>query len=56
MFIEYSKKRIGISGIEAGFALDSYLAPVEIMANIDNQQFFPLLYINIFLGKKFNKY
>jgi len=56
MFIEYSSKRIGISGIEAGVALDSYLEPILIMATIENQQFFPLLYINIFLGTKFNKY
>jgi len=56
LFIEYSSKRIGISGIEAGVALDAYLEPVLIMAEIENQQFFPLLYINLFMGTKFNKY
>jgi hypothetical protein len=56
IFIEYSSKRTGISGIEAGVALDSYLEPIEIMANIENQQFFPMFYISIFLGTKFNKY
>ncbi len=56
MFVEYSKKRIGISGMEAGIAVDAYFQSIEIMADIDNQQFFPLLYINIFFGQKFNKY
>ena len=56
MFVEYSKKQIGISGIEAGVALDIYFERIQIMAEIDNQQFFPLMYINIFLGTKFNKY
>jgi hypothetical protein len=56
MYVEYSKKQIGVSGIEAGVALDSYFQEIDIMANIKNQQFFPLLYINIFLGTKFNTY
>lgn len=56
LFIEYSSKKTGISGIEAGVAVDAYLERIEIMADIENQQFFPLLYINIFLGQKFNKY
>lgn len=56
VFIEYSSKRTGISGIEAGMALDAYLEPIEMMADIENQQFYPLLYISIFLGTKFNKY
>lgn len=56
LFIEYSSKKTGIAGIEAGVALDAYLEKIEIMADIENQQFFPLLYINIFMGSKFNKY
>ena len=56
VYVEYSSKKIGISGIEAGFALDAYLQEIEIMAYIKNQQFFPLFYFNIFLGSKFNKY
>ena len=55
-FVEYSKKRLGISGIEAGVAIDAYFERIEIMAFVENQQFFPLLYINIFFGSKFNKY
>lgn len=56
MFVEYSKKQIGIAGIEAGVALDVYFERIQIMAEIENQQIFPLMYINIFLGTKFNKY
>ena len=58
MYVEYSSKKIGISGIEAGVAIDAYFQPIEIMAfsDIKDQQFFPLLYINIFFGTKFNKY
>ena len=56
MFVEYSKKRIGISGMEAGIAVDAYFQTIEMMAGIDNPQFFPLLYINLFFGQKFNKY
>lgn len=56
LYVEYSKKNIGISGIEAGVAIDAYFQEVQIMAFIENQQFFPLFYINIFLGSKFNKY
>lgn len=56
VYVEYSKKNIGISGIEAGVALDAYFERIQIMADVKNQQFFPLLYINIFLGTKFNKY
>ena len=56
LYVEYSSKKTGISGIEAGFALDAYLQEIQIMAFIKNQQFFPLFYINIFIGSKFNKY
>lgn len=56
LYVEYSKKNIGVSGFEAGISLDSYFQEIEIMANIKNQQFFPLLYISIFFGKKYNKY
>ncbi len=56
LFVEYSNKKTGISGIEAGIALDAYLEKIEIMAQIDNYQFFPILYANIFFGSKFNKY
>jgi hypothetical protein len=56
MYVEYSKKQIGISGIEAGVMLDAYFQEIEIMANIKNQQFFPMFYINIFVGTKFNTY
>ena len=53
--IEYSMKNTGVTGIEAGFALDSYLEPIEIMAYIDNYQIFPMLYLNFFFGMKHNK-
>ena len=56
LFVEYSKKKIGITGLEAGVAVDAYFEKIEIMAEIDNQQFFPLLYINLYFGQKFNNY
>lgn len=53
--IEYSTKKKGVTGIEAGIALDSYFQKIELMAYIDNLQFFPILYLNFFFGKKYNK-
>lgn len=53
--VELSTKKEGVFGIEAGLALDAYFQPVEIMAYIDNMQIFPVLYIDIFFGKKFNQ-
>lgn len=55
MQIEFSAKKQGLSGLEAGIALDAYLQEIELMARIDNLQFFPVLYFNIFFGKKYNQ-
>jgi hypothetical protein len=53
--IEYSGKKQGVTGIEAGIALDSYFQRIALMADIDNLQFFPMIYLNFFFGKKYNK-
>ena len=53
--IEYSGKKKGVSGIEAGIAIDSYFQQIELMAEIDNIQFFPMIYLKFFFGSKYNK-
>jgi len=53
--IEYSGKKKGVSGIEVGIALDSYFQQIELMADINNIQFFPMIYLNFFFGKKYDK-
>ena len=55
LMIEYSPKKRGFTGLEVGFALDSYFQTIEIMANTSNLQFFPLLYLNIYVGSKYDK-
>ena len=53
--IEYSTKKKGVTGVEAGIALDAYFQPIELMADIDNMQFFPMIYLNFFFGTKYDK-
>jgi hypothetical protein len=53
--IEYSGKKQGVTGIEAGIALDSYFQRIALMADIENIQFFPMIYLNFFFGKKYDK-
>jgi hypothetical protein len=60
---EYSNYKDGLKGIEVGAGLDMYPARVEIMSEkileefgegARNHQFFLSLYINVFLGRKYN--
>ncbi len=59
---EYSNTKNRLKGLETGVVLDAYLKRVPIMAEsigglegVKNKQIFFNFYINLFLGKKYNK-
>lgn len=59
---EYSGEKDRLKGLEVGGVLDAYASRVPIMAEevgeldgIQNKRLFLSLYVNLFLGKKYNK-
>ncbi len=59
---EYSNTKNRLKGLETGVAFDAYLRRVPIMAEnigglegVKNKRFFFNFYVNLFLGKKYNK-
>ena len=55
MYFENSPSQKGIMGLETGVSIDAYLRQVPIMALEENKQFFFSFYINVFIGKRFNR-
>lgn len=59
---EYANEKDRLKGLEAGVAVDAFLDRVPIMADevsgqegATNKWLFPTLYLNLFIGKKYNK-
>jgi hypothetical protein len=42
--------------LETGFALDAFPKPIPIMANTSNNRLFLTFYLNVMIGKRWNKY
>jgi hypothetical protein len=55
LFFEFSPYQRQLKGIEVGMALDGYLEKIPLMAFENNNQIFHSFYINLFLGKKYNR-
>ncbi len=53
---EFSKRDNRLSIIEAGFAIEVYPKTVEIMAVVDNQKIFPLVYLTYRFGRVVSGY
>jgi len=59
---EFSSEKDRLKGMEVGGVLDAYANRVPIMAEeigelegVDNRRYFLTLYVNLFVGKKYNK-
>jgi hypothetical protein len=59
---EFSSEKDRLKGMEVGGVLDAYANRVPIMAEeigelegVDNRRYFFSLYVNLFVGKKYNK-
>lgn len=55
LFFEFSAYQRVLKGIEVGMVLDGYLDEIPLMAFENNNQIFHSFYINVFLGKKYNR-
>lgn len=55
LFFEFSPYQRQLKGIEVGMALDAYIEEVPLMAFEHNNRFFHSFYINLFIGKKYNR-
>ncbi len=53
---EYGNKKTKINYMEVGFAMDILPTGLTIMYAQQNKIFYPILYINLSWGKRFNKY
>ena len=53
---EYGKKKTKTSALEVGAALDVYPTGLTIMYGDENRMFFPVMYITLTWGNRFNKY
>lgn len=51
-YFDFSTDKGFMIGAELGAAVDAYLSKIPIMATETNQRIYPLLYVNILIGKK----
>ena len=55
LYFETSPEQKQIKGLETGISMDAFLREVPIMATEENKQFFFSFYVNLFLGKRYNR-
>lgn len=55
LYFEMSPYQKQIKGVEAGVLVDAYLEKIPLMALEENNQFFFSFYINLFIGRKYNR-
>jgi hypothetical protein len=55
LYFELSPYQTQLKGLEAGIALDAFAEKVPLMAFEENNQFFFSFFVNLFIGKKFNR-
>jgi len=55
LYFETSPQQKGIKGLESGISMDAFIREVPIMAIEKNKQFFFSFYVNLFLGKRYNR-
>ncbi len=55
LYFEISPYKTQLKGLEVGGILDAYTEKIPLMAFEENNQFFFSFFINLFIGKKYNR-